>query len=91
MPQADYQARFFVLTKVLDNWIDSLVPLIYLKQESDKPLGSGMIQKKSRKCVLPAGEVFPGSWIAPFCEDYEIKSHAGPFYSVFWSVPVPGN
>ncbi len=91
MIQAEYQARFFVLTRVLGSWIDTLVPLVCLKQESDKPMGSGMIQKKSRKCVLPAGEVLSGSWIAPFCEDYEIKSHAGPFYTVFWPVPVPGN
>jgi len=50
-----------------------------------------MIQKKSKIRILPAGEVLSDEWIAPFCEDYEIKSYAGPFYSVFRSVPVPGN
>ncbi len=91
MTQSEYQARFFVLTRVLGRGITPLVPLVYLEQEPEKLPGSGMIQKKSKIRILPEGEVLSDGRIAPFCEDYEIKSHAGPFYSVFWSVPVPGN
>ena len=91
MTQSEYQARFFVLTRVLGRGITPLVPLVYLEQDTEKLPGSGMIQKKSIISVLPAGEVLSDGRIVPFCEDYEIKSHAGPFYSVFWPVPVPGN
>ena len=91
MTQSEYQARFFVLTRVLDSWITLLVTLVYLEQEPEKLPGSGMIQKKSKISILPAGEVLLDGRIVPFCEDYEIKSHAGRFHSVFRPFPIPGN